>query len=464
VTFRRRLALASAAAVAAAVAVTSVAVWFIVRSELRGQVDESLVQRAGFLHRIAIPVEGTRLPDEPPGPGEPAVLLQVVTPEGEVLSMEGAPVLAVPKAVSGGEPVFAETRAGGIHFRVYAQRSAEGYTIMLARPLTEVDDTLRRLVIVMLFVMAGGVAIAAGLGLVVTRAAAAPVARLSDAAERVTETGDLSLRIEEPGSDDEVGRLASRFNAMLAALESSVASQRQLVADASHELRTPLTSIRTNIDVLASGAELAPAERERLLSDLRMQLEELTALVNDVVELARGAEQPPAFEDVRLDAVVRDAIQRFEARTPEARVLAELEPVTITGDAARISRAVGNLLDNAAKWTGDGREIEVTVTTAGIAVRDHGPGFAEEDLPRVFDRFYRAADARGLPGSGLGLAIVRQVAETHGGRAVAENHPDGGGVVRLELQASPQEALAQDEPVSDRPGGDTDQEGGRDGG
>jgi two-component system sensor histidine kinase MprB len=433
VTFRQRLALASALAVALAVAVASVAVWFIVRSELRGQVDESLVQRAEFLRHVAIPREGTVLPEEPPRPGEPFVLLQVVRPDGEVLSQAGAPVLAVPDAASGGGPVFADVSAEGIHFRVYAQRSAEGYTVMLARPMTEVDDTLRRLVLLLVFVTGAGVALAVGLGLVVTRTAAAPVARLSEAAERVAETGDLSLRIQEPGSDDEVGRLASRFNAMLAALENSVASQRQLVADASHELRTPLTSIRTNIDVLASGAELEPDERERLLSDLRDQLEELTAIVNDVVELARGAEQAPVLEDVRLDVVVRDAIERFERRGAGVRVVAELEPVTITGDAARISRAVVNLLDNAAKWTSDGGAIEISVAGPTVTVRDHGPGFSEADLPHVFDRFYRATDARGQPGSGLGLAIVRQVAEAHGGRAVAENDPDGGGVVRLEL-------------------------------
>jgi two-component system sensor histidine kinase MprB len=446
VTFRQRLTLASAGAVAVAVAVASVVVWFVVRSELRGQVDDSLRQRAQLIHRIALPFEGTTLPETPLPPWEALVLLQVTTPEGEVLRMEGAPELEVPEGADEGEPVFGDVRAEGTHFRVLAQRSPEGYTVMLARPLTEVDDTLRGLALVMVFVTAGGVALAAALGLVVTRTAAAPVARLSEAAERVTETGDLSLRIEEPGTDDEVGRLASRFNAMLGALEGSVGAQRQLVADASHELRTPLTSIRTNIDVLASGAELEPAERDRLLADLRAQLEELTAIVNDVVELARGAEQEPAFEDLRLDAVVRDEVERFERRSPGVRVAADLEAVTITGDAVRISRAVGNLLDNAAKWSEDGAEVEITVRGPVVEVRDRGPGFAEHDLPHVFDRFYRATAARGLPGSGLGLAIVRQVAEAHGGRAVAENRPGGGAVVRLELSAASQEPLTDGSP------------------
>jgi len=436
-TFRQRLTLASAAAVAIAVAVASVAVWFVVRSELRRQVDESIVDRVAFVKQIRIPVRGRVLPSLRLGPGEPLVYFQIITPDGTVLRTENGPTLAFPPAeVAPGKAVLDDRTADGVHYRVYTESIGNGYTLILARPLTEVDSVLRRLTIVAAFVTGGGVALAVGLGLVVTRAAAGPVARLTQAAERVRETGDLSHRIEEPRSpEDEVGRLASSFNAMLEALEGSVAAQRQLVADASHELRTPLTSVRTNIDLLASGRPLDPSERERLLSDVRTQLEELTAIVNDLVELARGAEQAPAFEGVRLDEVVRDAVGRFERRLPGVRVFQDLETTTITGDAARISRAVGNLLDNAAKWSDDDREIEVSVRGSVVAVRDRGPGFTEEDLPHVFDRFYRAATARGLPGSGLGLAIVRQVAESHGGRAWAQNHPEGGALVRLELSS-----------------------------
>jgi two-component system sensor histidine kinase MprB len=269
------------------------------------------------------------------------------------------------------------------------------------------------------------------------RAAAGPVTRLTEATERVTETGDLSLRIQEPASDDEIGRLASSFNAMLGALEASVATQRQLVADASHELRTPITSIRTNLDVLASGAELEPADRGRLLSDVRTQLEELTAIVNDLVELARGEEQAPEFTDVRLDEVVADAAERAGRRWPGLRIETRLEPSLIPGDGGRIARAVGNLLDNAAKWSPPDGEIEVSVSHGTVEVRDHGSGFAEEDRSLVFDRFYRSAAARGMPGSGLGLAIVKQIADAHGGSVTAANAPDGGGaVVRIAFPAA----------------------------
>jgi two-component system sensor histidine kinase MprB len=237
---------------------------------------------------------------------------------------------------------------------------------------------------------------------------------------------------------------------MMAALEGSVTAQRQLVADASHELRTPLTSVRTNIDLLASGRLTDPHEREALLVDVRTQLEELTAIVNDVVELARGSEQPVAFDDVRLDEVAREDVARFQRRAPAMRVTSDLRPSVVSGDAVRISRAVRNMLDNAAKWSPPNSEVEVRVDGSAVAVRDHGPGFDEGDLPHVFDRFYRATSARGMPGSGLGLAIVRQVAEAHGGRAVAENAPGGGAIVRLELSPGDRPVAAdQVEDVAD---------------
>ncbi|HEX6231163.1 MAG TPA: HAMP domain-containing sensor histidine kinase [Actinomycetota bacterium] len=434
-TFRQRLTLVSAGAVAIAVAVASIGVWFVVRSELRGQIDDSIVRRAEALKGVRIPVRGGNLPGLGLGLGEPLVYYQVITPDGQVLRTENGPTLPFsPADVAEGEVLLEDRSADGVHYRVYTESIGQGYTLLLARPLTEVDSLLRRMTIVLAIVAGGGIAIAAGLGLVVTRASARPVARLTEAAERVTRTGDLSHRIAESGpSSDEIGRLASSFNAMLETLEGSVAAQRQLVADASHELRTPITSIRTNLDLLASGAPLEPGDREHLLGDVRSQLEELTALVNDLVELARGTERPSVIEEVRLDEVVRDAVERFERREPGVRVRRDLGEVVVAGDAARISRAVGNLLDNAAKWSGG--EIEVSVHGPVVSVRDHGPGFAERDLPHVFDRFYRAASARGRPGSGLGLAIVRQVAESHGGRASALNHPEGGAVVRLELSA-----------------------------
>jgi two-component system sensor histidine kinase MprB len=286
--------------------------------------------------------------------------------------------------------------------------------------------------VLLILISLGGIAVAAALGLLVSRAALAPVRRLRHATERVRATGDLSERIDARG-DDELSRLAAGFNSMLAALEESNRAQRQLVADASHELRTPLTSLRTNIEVLASERALPPGERERLLRDVVEQLGEMTTLIAELIELARGEEHPAEAEDVRLDLLTADAVERTRRNRPGVTFRSELEESVVHAVPATLERAVGNLLDNAAKWSPPGGEVEVAVHGDEVTVRDHGPGIDEADLPYVFDRFYRAAGARGMPGSGLGLAIVRQVAEAHGGEVVAER-PDGGGtLMRLRL-------------------------------
>jgi two-component system sensor histidine kinase MprB len=286
-----------------------------------------------------------------------------------------------------------------------------------------------------------GVFIAAALGLAVARAALVPVQRLTSTVERVSETKDLSERIDVAGHD-ELSRLAASFNTMFAALEESTRAQRQLVADASHELRTPLTSVRTNIEVLAGDRTLPPGERERLLSDVVEQLGEMTTLISELIELARAEQLSVEPEDVRLDLLVADAVDRARRNRPEIAYSAELEPTTIRGVSSTIDRAVSNLLDNAAKWSPAGAGVEVAVRGGSLVVRDHGPGIADEDLPYVFDRFYRARAARGMPGSGLGLAIVRQVAEAHGGSVVAE-HADGGGTrMVLTLGETPEPVAA----------------------
>jgi two-component system sensor histidine kinase MprB len=253
--------------------------------------------------------------------------------------------------------------------------------------------------------------------------------------------------------NDEIGRLAVRFDEMLEALEQSRLAQRRLVADASHELRTPLTSLRTNIEVLTRDGRLAETERRRLLDDVVAQLDELTALVADVVELGRTDERAEELGDVRLDLVVADALERVRRRAPATPFVAELEPSVVVGVAPRIDRAVTNLLDNAVTWSPPGGRVEVSVAAGRVTVRDHGPGIDEGDLPHVFDRFYRAANSRGLPGSGLGLAIVRQVADAHGGRAWAEL-PEGGGTrMVLELLPVPLDASPPSDEGLSPPGG-----------
>jgi two-component system sensor histidine kinase MprB len=260
------------------------------------------------------------------------------------------------------------------------------------------------------------------------------VQRLTRTAEDVSKTRDLSRRIDASGTD-ELSRLAATFNTMLGALEDSARSQRQLVSDASHELRTPLTSLRTNIEVLARDEALPAGEREKLLRDVTEQLTEMTALVAELVELARGDQAPVEPEDVRLDLVTADAIERTRRNRPGVTFELDLQESMIRAVPSNIERAISNLLDNAAKWSPPDGEVEVSVRDGELTVRDHGPGIDPDDLPFVFDRFYRAPSARGLPGSGLGLAIVRQVAEAHGGTVTAEAADGGGTRMRLSLPA-----------------------------
>ena len=440
--FRARLTLAAAAAVAIAVVAASAITYVLVRNELRSQVDETLRSRAAALPglRILGDPQGERFLGIPPERfGGAAVFTQLVSRHGEAIAPQGTSA-ALPvtdraiKAAAGGidDPFYDDAHIEGTHVRVLTIPVGEGYALQVARSLEEVDGALGRISRYLLGVALVGVALAAGLGLLVAQAVLAPVQRLTRAAEDVTETRDLSRRIVDEGSD-ELSRLAATFNTMLAALEDSAQAQRQLVSDASHELRTPLTSLRTNIEVLSRDEALPPGEREKLLHDVTEQLGEMTALIAELVELARGDQAPAEPEDVRLDLVTADAIERTRRNRPGVSFTSELEESMIRGVPATIERAISNLLDNAAKWSAAGGEIEVTVRDGEVIVRDHGPGIDEADLPFVFDRFYRAPSARGLPGSGLGLAIVRQVAEAHGGSVTAEAAEGGGTRMRLTL-------------------------------
>jgi len=449
--FRARLTLVAAAAVALAVVAASAVVWFVVKETLYNQVDNRLRARAEQITRgPGMRLEQTpdgqiyiHLPRDIVGSGG---YVQIVKPDGtSYRTFEETQPLPVSQRARGtartGEGFyFSDSKVGDTEVRVFTTpvRDFVGqrYALQVAQSLEDVNHTLSRVTLFLVLIAAGGIGIAAGLGLLVSRAALAPVRRLTEAAEKVADTRDLSERIEA-GGRDELGRLASSFNAMLGALEESTRAQRQLVADASHELRTPLTSLRTNIEVLASDRALPAGERERLLSDLVEQLGEMTTLIAELIELARGEHGPDEVsEDVRLDLAAADAVERSRRHCPEVSFTTDLQESLVHGVPRTIERALANLLDNAAKWSPAGGEVEVTVRDGEVTVRDHGPGIAEEDLPYVFDRFYRASSARGLPGSGLGLAIVRQVAEAHGGAVVAERAEGGGTIMRLRLNGA----------------------------
>jgi two-component system sensor histidine kinase MprB len=439
--FRTRLALVSAGAVALAVLIASVVVFVVVRNQLRGQVDSTLRARAAQIRSgPPLHIEDGYL-DIPGGPVGSATFEQAVTSDGQVYPTRGEqgslPVdhETLERAREGGdEDHFSDVHIEAGDIRVLTI-SGSGIALQIGRNLSEVNHTLHRITVYLMLIAAGGILVAVALGLAVARAALAPVRRLTDAAEHVTETGDLSERIE-PGGPDELGRLAGSFNTMLGALEESSRAQRQLVADASHELRTPLTSLRTNIEVLATERTLPPGDREKLLGDVVEQLGEMTALITELIELARAEQHHEEPEDVRLDLLTEGAVERARRNRPNVTFRTALDESLVHGVPSTIERAVANLLDNAAKWSPPGGEVEVGVHSGEVTVRDHGAGIADEDLPYVFDRFYRASSARGLPGSGLGLAIVKQVAEAHGGTVTAEPADGGGTLMRLRLNGA----------------------------
>jgi two-component system sensor histidine kinase MprB len=443
VSFRVRLALVAAAAVALAVILVSSVVFLLVRGELHEQVDQSLRERVREVSQLQLAVH--RRPDgkfalglPPPVLRGPDGYVQVVRANGNTLRPAEEDV-AIPVddrvhqvAIGHDKKFFTDAAVNGAHHRVLTFSYGPGTAVQVTRSLEEVDSALDRIRTFLFVIATGGIAIATALGLVVSRAAVAPVSRLTEATERVTETGDLSARIDARG-EDELSRLAASFNTMLGALEQSTLQQRQLVADASHELRTPLTSLRTNFEVLMSEPDLAPEERRRLLHDVIEQIGEMTTLIAELIELAHGEQQAVEPEDVRLDLVAAEAVERIRRNRPGLVFSTDLEQTVVHGVPSALERAVGNLLDNAAKWSPPGGQVEIAVRPGEVTVRDHGPGIDDDDLPYVFDRFYRAPSARGMPGSGLGLAIVRQVAEAHGGGIVAESAEGGGTLMRLRL-------------------------------
>ncbi|MDX6450872.1 MAG: two-component system, OmpR family, sensor histidine kinase MprB [Gaiellaceae bacterium] len=418
--FRVRLTLMVTLAIALTVTAASAVVWVVAKHQLRSQVDEALVTQAraaalghndplggGFAYTI---LNGDGSVDRTTFKNPPAITARTI-----------AVAAAGPSA-----GYFTDSTIKGLHVRILvAGISDHGHpgAVITAVPLSGTDHALARIRFWIFLIGGIGVAAAGALAAFVAAAALKPIRRLTAAAETVAATGDLTERVDVHGND-ELGRLAARFNGMLEALQESVGRQRRLVADASHELRTPLTAARTNVDLLREG-KLPEHEKRHALDEASVELDALTSLVSDLVELARGEERKLRVEDVQLDELVEGVVERARSRAPQATFVTSLTQTRVRIDPVLLERAVSNLLDNAVKYSPEGAPIEVIVRDGQVTVADHGPGVADEDLPRIFDRFYRAAASRSKPGAGLGLAIVREAAEAHGGQATVESSPTG---------------------------------------
>lgn len=439
---RLRIAVAVGLAVAMAVIVAGGATFIQARRTLRGELDRSLRERATEVQfRVRVDAfSGGRFVVPEPGAGAARSLVQLIDPDGQVQPAEGQratiPVEAAALAVAAGDrhAFFADHLIEGVSFRVFTVPTDARIALQVAMPLSPIEVPLRRLATIIFSVSFLGIVMGGLAGFLIARATTRPVERLTQTAEKVARTRDLSERIQS-ASHDELGRLAEAFNTMLIALDESVSAQRQLIADASHELRTPIASLRTNIEVLSRGFHEAPDDLRAILDDLVSQSAALSRLVADLLDLARDPDPSHAFELIAFDEVVDGVAATIRTVFPDAGIEVECEPCTVRGIPTRIQRAVTNLLENAAKWNpADGPPIEVRLTDGGtLTVTDHGPGVERAHRERIFERFWRAPDARGTGGSGLGLAIVRRIARDHGGTAYVEDAPGGGACFVLTL-------------------------------
>lgn len=434
-----RVALLTTLALGFSLTVMALGAYVVVRTQMKDALDESLLERAHVA--ASSPALGlliNKVPSEAMGAAD--VRIYLVSAQGYARSMDRGSELPLGQPevdVASGEVEheLRTVRTDGTSYRIVAVPYEDDQALVIAQSMEPQERTLRKLGAATLLLGAVGLAIAGVAGWAVARNGLRPVRRLTDSVERVARTAQLApLTVE---GDDEVARLATAFNQLIAAVSSAQQRQRQLVADASHELRTPLTSLRTNLDLLAQ-ADASPglmpdSARRELLDDVQAQAEEMTTLITDLVELARDEPIQADLEDLDLADVLDRALARVRLRAPGIDFDVSARSWVVHGEAGPLERAITNLLDNAAKWSPAGGTVHVQLNGGTLVVTDEGPGFSADDLPHVFERFYRASESRGMAGSGLGLSIVQQIATRHGGAVSARNAPQGGAQLTLTL-------------------------------
>nr|WP_243852376.1 HAMP domain-containing sensor histidine kinase [Saccharomonospora amisosensis] len=439
--------LLAAISVGVTVALVSLGAYLTVYNNLYQQFDDSLTERA--MAAVESPTVQSRVQSIPGAflvssdiqIGLLTATSDMIHPRAGTPPPWGPPELAVARGTTGSSL----RTDSATDMRVIALPAGNGVAMVLAQSLEPTKRTLSDLALVLLLFGGAGIVVAAVAGTAVARAGLRPVERLTSATERVARTMDL--RPIPVSGDDELARLTHSFNTMLDAVSESQERQRRLVADAGHELRTPLTSLRTNLELLLAASKpgspsLSERDRTEIEADIRFQLDELTQLIGDLVELTRGEAAREEAERVDLVEVIERALDRARPRAGEVEFETDLRPWVLTGDPNTLERAVLNLLDNAVKFSPAGSVVRVVSRplgdgTAVVEVADAGPGIAEEDLPKIFDRFYRSSEARTLPGSGLGLAIVKQAVERHGGAVYAGRAPEGGALLTIRLPGVP---------------------------
>ncbi|MEU8575673.1 sensor histidine kinase [Streptomyces asoensis] len=369
--------------------------------------------------------------------------VQVLGPDGSVVDSgsPGLPVVPADRTIAtaaqaGRIAVHKDVDVGSDVYRVATVSLGGGRgAVQVAQEFSDTEDLLRALQQRTLILMAAVVTAAGLFGWWLARRITHRLVILTTAAEDVARTRRLGVQVPVTGHD-EVGRLGRAFDRMLGRLAQSEEDQRRLVQDAGHELRTPLTSLRTNISLLRRIDELPPDTRDELVADLSQEARELTDLVNELVDLAAGQSDAEPPRRLDLADIAEEVAGLARRRTGRPVLVRAGGDTTLYGRPGMLQRAVSNLVENATKFDREGEEpVEIAVTgparpgVVRIEVLDRGPGIAEADLTRVFDRFYRAADARSLPGSGLGLSIVREVALAHEGAPFAHRRAGGGSVI-----------------------------------
>jgi two-component system sensor histidine kinase MprB len=434
-TLRNRISLAAAAGVLIVVGAVSVVLYFAYAASLQSRVDASLVDVAQQATSIARQIKQSVSPKGPtPDLGKPITVgsVEVQLLPGPVWAGQPARFGAldsrdVAVAARADPAYFSDAKDGGDRFRVYTAAmpdTSAGALVRTARAANADSGALLDAALLLAGLTLAAATATYFAGRLTAGRILRPIARLTEAAEHVASTHDLSARLDATGTD-EVARLGASFDAMLAELQDSVSAQRQLVADASHELRTPLTSLTTNLDLLEDGDGLADPQAPGLVRAAREQAGELAGLINDLLDLARYDEKPPHRTAVRLDLLAEDAIRRARQLRPQVVIEQDLHECLVDADPAALQHAVGNLIDNAISWSPVDQPIRVDVSDCRLSVTDQGPGIASDDLPHIFERFYRAPAARSRPGAGLGLAIVGSVVRSNEGDIDVRTGPSG---------------------------------------